>query len=208
MILVIEGPDGNGKTTLADYLVKEYGAAYFHATYRKNAYWAEKRINLYHWSILLKAVKESHRRLVVIDRLWLSESIYGPVCRKVNKPGYGRPFAAALEALGAIQIFCLGATPGKTFERFLESRKKRDEMWTDNGQMEVVCWTYWAYFHGSKLAKQHSQCWYDLSYPSNNYVSHVINSGGAGRKPLHYAWDFDQGDLESFVKNLPWQRDW
>jgi thymidylate kinase len=70
-ILVVDGADGCGKTTLAEHLVKNHGARYLHAYYR-----FKDRMPLYHLALLNRAVELGKDQLVVLDRWWMSELIY------------------------------------------------------------------------------------------------------------------------------------
>lgn len=112
-IIVLDGPDCCGKTTLAKTLITKYGAKYVHATYRfGNTMFA------YHTAVLRKAVKLSASHLVVVDRLWPSEVVYGNVFRKGlaygKEPSTESPwshgwsmFDAVLRKHAAIYVFCL-----------------------------------------------------------------------------------------------------
>lgn len=112
-IIVLDGPDCCGKTTLAKTLIENHGAKYVHATYRfGNTMFA------YHTAVLRKAVKLSADHLVVVDRLWPSEIVYGNVFRKGlaygKEPSTESPwshgwsmFDAVLRKHAAIYVFCL-----------------------------------------------------------------------------------------------------
>ena len=76
-IIVLDGPDGAGKTTLAKYLQGHYGAKYIDMTYR----WKKNQFE-YHTAAIHHAIQLSQKQLVVIDRWWMSENIYADVYRK------------------------------------------------------------------------------------------------------------------------------
>ncbi len=85
-LILIEGADRQGKTTLATRLAERHGAAIYHCGYR-----FRDRIFAYHAAVLRRAVAESCHRLVVIDRHWLSEAVYGNVYRGGTRwPHQGR----------------------------------------------------------------------------------------------------------------------
>ena len=72
MIVILEGADMTGKTSLANHLIRNFGAKYLHMTYR----FAGKEF-AYHTAVLKKALQLSRRgHMVVLDRCWMSESIY------------------------------------------------------------------------------------------------------------------------------------
>jgi len=102
-IIVLDGPDASGKSTLAKTMQELYGAKILHATYRfKNNMFA------YHTAILKKAIAESQKGLVVIDRLWLSEQVYANVFRGGSKwPLAGRFIDRMLLRFGALNVICL-----------------------------------------------------------------------------------------------------
>jgi len=71
-IIILEGPDGSGKTTFA----KNAGGHYLHASYR-----FRNNMVAYHLWLLKKAIELSETDHVVIDRWRLSEIVYGNVFR-------------------------------------------------------------------------------------------------------------------------------
>lgn len=97
-LIVLDGPDGSGKTTLAKHLVDKYDAMYFHNIKRKDIW-------LWHTACLRLAVKHSAHRLVVVDRLWLSECIYGAVYRGGSKyPIAARMIDRIIRRFGAAHV--------------------------------------------------------------------------------------------------------
>lgn len=75
-IIVIEGPDGTGKTTLANALCERLGATYRHLTYR----WPD-HMYLYHWAAIEQCLKDAERGPVILDRWWASELVYAAAFR-------------------------------------------------------------------------------------------------------------------------------
>ena len=73
MIILLEGADGCGKTTLANKLVKDYGAVYHHCSVTDNIYQLHKKT--------VEACLADNKRLHVIDRLYPSERVYSSVFR-------------------------------------------------------------------------------------------------------------------------------
>ena len=80
-IIVLEGADGTGKSTLANILTTRTKGHIFHCSWDKD--W---NIEDYHESIMEAAIELSNWQTVVIDRWALSELVYGNVFR--NGPSY------------------------------------------------------------------------------------------------------------------------
>jgi thymidylate kinase len=109
--VVVEGPDGGGKTTLVNKLCtagQQLGMSVYHA----HAGYRFKRqgIFVYHTAILDMAIR-SGRNLIVIDRHWPSEIVYGHVCRGGTPwPHLGRMMDRVLQRLNTTYVFCLPPT--------------------------------------------------------------------------------------------------
>jgi predicted ATPase len=79
-VVVLEGPDGGGKTTLATSLMNK-GFDYVHCGPPE----AGTDLLAHYLQILDSALNS--QKDVVIDRLWLGERIYGPICRNNDRVG-------------------------------------------------------------------------------------------------------------------------
>jgi hypothetical protein len=77
-IVILEGPDGSGKTTLARCLCNGYGFSYAHTGPPK----PDENV-LLDYALKLYRANESGKN-TVIDRLHLGEGIYGPIMRGVD----------------------------------------------------------------------------------------------------------------------------
>lgn len=107
MIIILEGADGTGKTTLAKALCHELEADYIHATWSREL---DCRMLEYHMNILSEAFEKYHEtsRPVIIDRLWVSESIYAEVFRHGSRyPWHGRIIEQFINSIGGFTIVCL-----------------------------------------------------------------------------------------------------
>lgn len=78
MIIIVEGPDGAGKTTHIRKLQQSHpGSVVKHFGTPKTAEEADN-----YWLVYLAAINASDpARLTIFDRCWLSDMVYGPVMR-------------------------------------------------------------------------------------------------------------------------------
>ena len=100
MIIILEGPDGSGKTTLANTIHRQTGYQLLHRSHKTDA----NATSLFdEYAQVIKSGKN-----VIMDRSWYSEMVYGPVMRKSSAITY--PQMYELERLaaknGAIIIHC------------------------------------------------------------------------------------------------------
>lgn len=129
-IVILEGADGVGKTTLARALCATHSGLYLHGRYFPvNPF-------KYHLAMLRIAARESQHRLVVIDRHWISNSVYSRVFNETD--GYGalaRMFYRVFFRFGALYVICAPPTP-VVEENFTRLKGLRKEQYT--GQMGEV----------------------------------------------------------------------
>ena len=101
MIIILEGPDGAGKTTLAEKLKQQTGYTYLRRAQPKTE--EDKKRMMEEYIQVIKSGKNC-----IFDRCWYSELIYGPIMRDASVITY--PQMYQLERLiaknGAILIYC------------------------------------------------------------------------------------------------------
>ena len=104
MIIIIEGPDGSGKTTLANQLSKQTGYKIIHRTRPKTE--EEKAIMMDEYLRIIRSGES-----IIFDRCWYSEMIYGPVMRNASAISYPQMYDLErwLMEVGAIIIYCTDA---------------------------------------------------------------------------------------------------
>jgi len=147
-IFVVEGPDGTGKTTLANELK---GAGHvLHARYR-----FPQKMHQYHWALLSRALKKNKDFMpnynVVIDRLWISELIYGAVYRNGEYTAdYFDTMDRALRILNIPTVFCLPKDPEAYFERYTALCRERDEMYQMDDKFKQLTYAYINLFNEMK----------------------------------------------------------
>jgi hypothetical protein len=105
MIVILEGPDGGGKTVLAKLLEQKFGLRYHHEGPPPPGVHP-----LVHYGNLLASARRMDGG-VVFDRLALGERVYGPIFRPDGGDRLGDDgwfvIQATTRALGAIQVLCL-----------------------------------------------------------------------------------------------------
>jgi thymidylate kinase len=100
-IVLIEGADAAGKTSLAKRLVERFDARYLHSVVRGDVW-------RWHVGALRWAAHESQHRLIVMDRFFLSELVYATVFR--GKPAYdvgARVLDRVLRRFAALTVLCV-----------------------------------------------------------------------------------------------------
>lgn len=143
-IIILDGPDGCGKTTLAKHLEEKYGAYYMHLT------WSEKlneRMFDYMAEALLHAERIAKNKLVVIDRHMLSELVYATVYRdgSVLKPHEQNMLWNNINIrLRARTIVCLpNQHPIEIVAHFNGLKEQRQEMYSNIHEVIVAYMQLW-----------------------------------------------------------------
>lgn len=130
-IILIEGPDACGKTTLAKRLAFDYNGIIFHQEYR-----FKNKMPIYHGAVLRKALKLSKEKLVILDRLHISEYIYGKVYRNEKRwPWMLELFNQLCKYFNIPIILCIPHSLNKGFEWFKKTKQKRKEAFDDITQV-------------------------------------------------------------------------
>jgi len=155
-VIILDGPDGVGKTTIAELLKEKYDAEYIHLTWSPEI---EERMDCYMWDALYEAVNKSKDGLCVIDRHYLSEMIYAEVYREGTKyKGMHESVIRKLNEIGAMLVLCLPEDKERYLKHFDSLKEDREEMYTTMDEI------YKAYefetIHGTYFPKKYLR--YDL----------------------------------------------
>lgn len=155
-VILLEGPDGSGKTTLANRLIKLFGGGtYIHLTYR-----FKDRMPDYHGAMLRKAIRLARKgELVIIDRLHISEAIYAKVYRHGSKwPWMLETFNYLCEKHNIIKVLCVPKDVNQGLNWFNKAKEERPEMYDD---ITDVIKEYIMYTNTDPTCIQYNKEWCD-----------------------------------------------
>jgi len=121
-IIVLEGPDASGKTTLARAIKAELNdmgksSQLIHLTYRKN-------LTPFQFTSLSKAF--SFEGVTIIDRHWISEEVYSAIYRSNesnNSTIYSRAWFEMLMTVPTLYVMCC-PTPDKALDSYKSTMAK------------------------------------------------------------------------------------
>ena len=134
-LIILDGPDGSGKTTLAKEIVRQTGGRYMHLTYR-----FKEKMFTYHLAALHRAVKLSQTQMVVIDRLWMSELAYANAYRNGSKwPLMYRMLERIILKHAGLEVLCLPNDLSRQLDEYKALKASREEMYHD---IAPVCIEY------------------------------------------------------------------
>lgn len=176
-IIYLEGADCSGKTTLARHLIEHHGASYLHGRVFKHM-WRS------HVAMTRLALRWADTGLVVIDRLWLSELIYGSVFR--GGPAYdlgARCLDRVLLRAGAVTVLCAPRDQERQLARHAERATRGEERFAD---VRRVVATYADLRDGN------------LAHPGDGYLDQLIRYGDFLQRHDVLVYDVD-----SMGANLP-----
>lgn len=133
MIIILEGPDGGGKSTLAAQLSRQTKYPIARYSYPKTAEEKEQMMQMY-----VQAIKEAKN--VIFDRSWYSELVYGPVMRNGHVLSYPQMYALEemLAKKGAVLIYCT-ASPEVLWRRCMA---RGEDYVTDQETFIGICKAY------------------------------------------------------------------
>lgn len=81
MFFILEGPDGAGKTTLAEKLMETINCDMFHFGKPETK---EEAFNYY--QVYAEAIMDADsKKNYILDRSWYSDMVYGPIMRNMNE---------------------------------------------------------------------------------------------------------------------------
>lgn len=147
-IIVLDGPDGAGKTTLANEIARQSGGRVIHLTYR-----FKDKMPSYHTAALELALRYSEHQTVVLDRWWPSQTCYASAYRGGSEwPMMDRLLDRVALKHRLIYCICLPQDKNRLVAEFNHLKGQREEMY-DEGMDRVydaydqLWWTYFANRH-------------------------------------------------------------
>lgn len=158
-IIILEGPDGGGKTTLGQHLrdvVTNAGlpCRFLHSTYRKDQWkWDTAALKL-----AVRTVAQGG--VAILDRHWPGDNIYGQVYRQRSNLHMRRQDSVLLR-YGAMLVMCCPPTEFVVAEH-ARLRGLRPEMY--EGQLDEVSDRYLDLLHGNMLRPAAGDYVEQLSY--------------------------------------------
>ena len=185
-LIILDGPDACGKTTLAEHLRDNYGAVVFHSTWSPEL---ENRMEKYMLQTMEMAISISQNQLVVLDRLWLSEMVYSHVFRPPStRVALHTSLSALAFSSGARVIVCLPYDIQTTLNGFESMQKTRGEMYST---MLEVYRVYEGLYNGTFSTGG-----------SNVYIEEIMPIGGLkeASNVVRYDYSSDGQDMEHFIK--------
>lgn len=130
MIIIIEGPDGSGKTTLAEKISKQTKYPIVHRSQPKTE--EEKKLMMAEY---LHTIRTGDN--MIFDRCWYSEMAYGPVMRDSSVISYHEMYELEemLAKTGAIIIYATG-TKTALWER---CQSRGEDYITSQDDFNAIC---------------------------------------------------------------------
>tara|TARA_R100000808_G_C2114761_1_gene127765 strand:- start:19 stop:1017 length:999 start_codon:yes stop_codon:yes gene_type:complete len=174
-IIVLEGPDAVGKTSLAEAFKKysDKPVKYVHLNYR----WKDKIFD-YHTATIKLASRWAYQGYnVIIDRWWPSEACYSTIYRGGSPwPLQGRMHDRVMLKYAGHYVYCL--PDDDTLSRFEELKTQRDE-YAD--EIEDLCEMYKDLYFGNRTTKN-----------KGNFAHKLIKSGGVGSLPYTHMYTINR----------------
>lgn len=188
MIVILEGADNAGKTTLARHLVSTYGARYLHLGPYENVW-------RWHLGAYLRAARLAASGYnVVVDRHWVSEIAYGNVYRDGSRyPVAARCLDRLWLRVGAIQVLCAP----------LDSRRQGREHYQRDLERKGNVYARDRHRDVSRVIDYYKKLRVgDPKYDADDYVASYVRAGDFTARPDVMVYDRFRQNARDFSKVL------
>jgi thymidylate kinase len=133
VIIIIEGPDGTGKTTLAKWIAANQDGFYFHCDGNVPIFGAMREymtniLDNIEWNLKYNSVIKNY----VFDRFWPSEWVHAPILRPHNPIDWILDIDLRMEKLGTVYVMCACDVASRTYEQSEASQKPYTIMTYEN----------------------------------------------------------------------------
>lgn len=193
-LIILEGADACGKTTLAEHFEQYYGAVTFHSTWTPGL---EQRMYEYMKQTLQQALQISKKRLVILDRHFLSALVYSDVFRADTTPNRDDMyfhFDVEVAQPHSCIVFCVPKDLEAQSKHYALTQNSREEMYPN---VDAVNRAYQQLWDGSGD--------YQFKKPSQ-YHHAVLSNGGFStlRMCRRYDWTehTDTAKLDNFCHSI------
>lgn len=174
MIIVLEGADCSGKTTLAKMIHENSpGSVYFHNGPNDNS--------VFHYMDQITKGSGVGAPLTIIDRMWLSELIYGSIVRdQVTKDILS--VIRFYNSLSTVSILCVRQDIDRHLKHF-ESMDREE----------------YARFHIEEIVRTYYKVWYGTNDPMPHPLLEQLAFCPMSRMRGCYQYDMDKQTPEQFT---------
>lgn len=193
-LIIIDGPDATGKTTLAKYICETYQGEYIHLGYE-----APGDMEAYQTTALTVAVERSKDKLVVIDRFWTSEQIYGRVKRDGSELPYNaRNMDRVIRKQAGLYIIAADE-PRRVADRFEQLKTERPELYAEAGIFDIAT-AYYFFLLGRSALDKHTRRAVEGITPDDYTQAYSLTPFGFAERPDVLQYRVGEDDLEAFAR--------
>lgn len=192
-LILLDGPDHCGKSTLADHMRATYDAHVIHSTWSLEI---ADRMFEYLMDTLTDAIEISRNQLTVLDRSWVSDYIYAEVYRggaTLSTNQYSQVQETFIKA-GGVGCICLPRHKVTWFSQFTANSTSRNELYTE--KMDVVYDAYKHLFSGVELVP------FKNAYAQRLCIESFSSLQGLGFYHYDYLTAFANGQISVTSKEL------
>lgn len=181
MIILIEGADCSGKTTLAECFMCKANVTYFHNGPNDNS----PTHYVQQLSTALELVAKGNR--VVIDRAWISEQVYGNIFRGECTDPSGE-CAKVFHRLVTATVMCVRGDTHRHLQHFNQMATQRHEH---------------AIGKAREIIRAYHELWYgSVTSQLPGFLKTISEKFPLNRIRGYYQYDMDVDDPETFAENM------